>query len=76
MHVAAVAVLTVDIDEHVLGGALPQVAQTGYTEQGSSVMRPGSVDGEALLDIEGDVRPVYRHLHWWKLAVQSNFSLR
>lgn len=68
--------LTVDIDEHVRGGALPQVAQTGDTEQGSSVMRPGSVDGEAPLDVKGDLRPVHCHLHGGKLAVQSHFGLR
>lgn len=48
----SVATLTVDIDEHVFGRALPQVAQTGYTVQGSSVIRSGSMDGEALLDIK------------------------
>lgn len=71
-----VVALTVNIDEHVLGGALPQVAQTGYTVQGSSVIRPGAMNGEALLDIKGDLRPVHCHLHWWELAVQSHFSLR
>lgn len=69
------AALTVNIDEHVLGGALPQVSQTGHTEQGSSVMRPRSVDCEALLDIEGDVRSVYCHLCRRQLAVQADFSL-
>lgn len=71
-----VAALTVDVDEHVLDGALPQVAQTGYAVQGSSVIRPGSMDGEALLDIKGDLRPIHYHLLWWKLAVQSYFGLR
>lgn len=71
-----VAALTVHVDEHVLDGALSQVAQTGYTVQASSVIRPGSVDGEALLDIEGDLPPVHCHLHRWKLAVQSYFGLR
>lgn len=75
MNSQLVAALTVNIDEHILGGALPQVAQTGNTVQGSSMMRPGSVNGEALLDVKGDVRPVYCHLHWWKLAVQSYFGL-
>lgn len=70
-----VAALTVDIDEHVLGGALPQVAQTGDTEQGSSVIRPWSMNGEALFDVKGDLRPVHCHLRWGKLAVQSHFSL-
>lgn len=67
--------LTVNIDEHVLGGALPQVSQTGHAEQGSGVMGPRSVDGEALLDVEGDVRPVDRHLPRRQLAVQADFSL-
>lgn len=70
------AVLTVNIDEHVLSGALPQVAQTGHTVQCSSMIRSGSMNGEALLDIKGDVRPVHCHLHRWKLAVQSHFRLR
>lgn len=70
------AALTVNIDEHVLGGALPQVAQTGDTEQGSSMMRPGSMNGEAPLDVKRDLRPVHCHIHWWKLAMQSHFSLR
>lgn len=61
--------LTVHIDEHILGGALPETAQTGHTVQSSSMVRPGSVDGETLLDIKGDVPPIYCHLHWWKLAV-------
>lgn len=69
------AVLTVNIDEHVLGGALPQVAQTGHTVQGSSMIRPWSMDGEALLDVKGDLRPIHCDLHGWKLAVQSHFSL-
>lgn len=69
------AALTVDIDEHILGGALPQVAQTGDTVQGSGMIRPGSVNGETILDIKGDVCPIYRHLYWWKLSVQSHFGL-
>lgn len=71
----AQAALTVNIDKHVLSRALPQVSQTGHTEQGSSVMWPRAVDCEALLDVEGDVRPVYCHFRWWKLAVQADFSL-
>lgn len=76
VQVSSQAALTVNIDKHVLGGALPQVSQTGHTVQGSSVIRPRSVDCEALLDIKGDVRPVYRHLRRRQLAVQANFSLR
>lgn len=58
-----VAALTVNIDEHVLGGALPQVAQAGDTVQSSSMIRPGSMNGEAPLDVKGDLSPVHRHLH-------------
>ena len=67
--------LTVNIDEHVLGGALPQVAQTGDTKQGSSMMRPGAMNGEAPLDVKGDLCPVHCHLNWRKLTVQSHFGL-
>ncbi len=70
-----VAALTVNIDEHVLGGALPQVAQTGYTIQGSGMIRTRAMNGEALLDIKGDLCPVHCHLHWWELTMQSHFSL-
>lgn len=69
------AALTVNIDEHVFGGTLPQVAQAGNTVQGSGMMRPRSVNGEAFLDVKRDVCPIYCHFYWWKLAVQSYFSL-
>lgn len=67
---------TVDVDEHVLGGALPQVPQTGHTVQGPGVMRLGSVDGETLHDVKGDVRSVYSHLRWRKVPMESHFCLR
>lgn len=70
------AALTVNVDEHVFGGALPQVAQTGDTVQGSGMIRSGSMNGEALPDVKGDLRPVHCHLHRWILAVQSHFGLR
>lgn len=73
---ASVAALTVDIDEHVLGGALPEVAQARYTIQGSGMMRPGPMDSEALPDIEGDLWAIHCHLHWRELTVQCYFGFR
>ena len=69
MNGQSVAALTVNVDQHVLGGALPQVAQTGHAVQGSGVVRPGSMNSEAPFDIKRDVSPIYCHLHRWELAV-------
>lgn len=67
--------LTVNIDEHVLYGALPQIAQTGYTVQFPSVIRPRPMDGEAFLDVKGDLFAVHLHLRRRVLAVQSHLRL-
>lgn len=63
------ASLTVDVDEHEFGGALPQVPQTGHTVERAGVLLLGSVDGEALLRIKGDFSSVHLHFCWRKLAV-------
>lgn len=67
---------TVDVDEHVLGGALPQPPQAGHAVQGPGVMRLGSVDGETLHDVKGDGRSVHGHLRRGKLPMQGHPRLR
>lgn len=61
--------LTVDIDEHIFGGTLPEAAEAGDAEERACVVRSGPVDGEALLHVEGDFRTVDLHLLWGKLTV-------
>lgn len=59
MDINSLTVLTVDIDEDILGGALPQVSQSSHTVQHSGVMQLRPMDGEALPVVEGDLRPVH-----------------
>lgn len=43
--------LTVDVDEHVLDGALSQGPHTGHTVQRTGMIRFGPVDGETTCHI-------------------------
>lgn len=65
-----------DVDEHVLDGALPQVPHTGHTVQRASMMRFGPVDGETTHHIIRDLRSIHLHLHGRELTVQGDFGLR
>ena len=64
--------LTVDVDQHVLGGGLPEVPQAGHAVQRAGVLGPRPVDGEAPPGAEGDLRPVHRHLGRGELPVQGH----
>lgn len=67
--------LTVNIDQHVLSGALPQVAKASHAVQGACVMRLWPVDSEATLDIKRYLYAVHPHFLWGELAMQCHLGL-
>lgn len=66
--------LTVDIDQHVLGGGLAEVAQAGHAVERARVVRSRPVDGEAPHDVEGDLHPIHRQLPRGELSVQGHLG--